>query len=297
MITLTEIEALYFDAKALREPLYKLKRVDGGNIRYYAETDPRTGRLAYYPSWTSVFDKVLPMEDGLLRWYCDLGYDKAVERRDKRADYGTTLHIHAANFLINQELDLDNIADDDIQKDLLAWAQFVNEHEVKPIAIEVTLLSRIFGVAGTIDLVCEMLWKGKKVFALVDLKSGRNGFHESHELQLHGYRLMWNENFPEHIIDRVFNWSPKAWEKAPTYTLKDQTESPAAGKIPHLVEIFKMSGFAAPRPSLVISGKIRAGINTEGYYKFISPDELLKSDNGGDFYEMPEEKLIDKFDF
>ena len=80
-----------------------------------------------------------------------------------------------------------------------------------------------------IDLVCTLQTKEGRKTAIVDFKSGRNGFSEEHELQLHLYRDMWHENFPEHQIDKVFNFSPKDWRKEkPTYNFKDQTESEMA---------------------------------------------------------------------
>jgi hypothetical protein len=168
---------------------------------------------------------------------------------------------------------------DELKKDVLAFAQFMIDCNVKPLAIEICLWHPKDGYAGAIDLVCEMdlVEKGffgevyasgtqkgqpkeskqmKRIRAIIDLKSGRKGFYESHEIQLHAYLDMWNIHFPDTKIDKVFNWSPKEWRTTPSYNLKDQTDSRNAKKLPYLVELARIEDEKRDNKVTVISGQI-----------------------------------------
>jgi hypothetical protein len=111
----------------------------------------------------------------------------------------------------------------------------MKEHEVRPIAIELVLTSKM-GFASAIDLVCEMTIgtsaNGKilkkdinngtcqRVTAIVDWKSG-NGFYESHAFQLEAYKKLVDEHFPDLNIEKLYNLSPKA--DSLKCEMKDQT--------------------------------------------------------------------------
>lgn len=134
---------------------------------------------------------------------------------------------------------------------LISFAKFCQDYEVRPIFIEKMLCSDKHGFASAIDIYCWMTievmgyfgevyktnsgenkagdpkkTKGKaRIKAIVDMKSSRSGsFYPEHKLQLGSYRVLMSENFPEEQVDRVYNWSPKAWSKTSQYHLKDQTD-------------------------------------------------------------------------
>jgi len=153
---------------------------------------------------------------------------------------------------------------DDLKKDILAFAQFMIDTDFVPLAIELVLTHPFNGYGGALDLAGEFNQEEKGFFgevyksginkgqpkeskkvnrirAIIDLKSGRKGFYEESEIQLHAYKEMWNLRFESTPIDRVFNWSPKDWTgKTPTYNFKDQSYSKSALKLPYLVELARI---------------------------------------------------------
>lgn len=152
---------------------------------------------------------------------------------------------------------------EDLKKDLLSFVKFAQDVNFEPIGIEITLADAELGIAGTIDLVgmMDVVEKGyygevyktgakkgqpketSKTFrkrCIGDIKSGRKGFYESHEIQLNAYKNLWETNFPEKPIDLVFNWSPKEWRTVPSYNFKDQTDSKQVDKLKHLIGIAKV---------------------------------------------------------
>lgn len=189
-----------------------------------------------------------------------------------------------------------------------AFMQFCNDYRVKPIAIELCLADENLMAAGAIDLVCTMEViekekyldssnpytrgprKGqpreatreilKKYNCIIDYKSGRKGFWDSHELQLHIYKWIFEANFPEFTIDKVYNFSPKDWRSKPTYNLKDQTDSKHGNTVKQVCDLFNARHTIQIKPSESLPDVITIGeeINME---VFDEKTALLES-LGGD---------------
>lgn len=256
-MTVEQMQALFFN-NALIEPPYKVWQLNSKGHRYYYRYN-EAGEPEFYPSVTTILSQTLPKSPFLVEWIASKGMEEAERYKAERAAYGTFMHSQFEELLINRAYNLDALKGklkdyidfnklpdnfiyyaDDLKKDVLAFAQFVIDYDVKPIAVEIALVHPLLGYAGMIDCPCTMLKKpggDERINAIVDFKSGRKGFYEDCELQLHLYRDMWNYNFEKFPIDRVFNFSPKDWRKKPTYNLKDQTDSPNAAKIPALLQI------------------------------------------------------------
>lgn len=257
-ITSEEMRAMFFDAESLVEPPYRVWQLNSKGHRYYYRFN-EAGEPEFYPSVTTILSQTLPMSPFLLKWITDKGLEEAERYKGERAAYGTYMHKAFEELIINRSYNLDNLKNDlcayieanrlpgdfiyyadDLKKDILAFAQFVKDYDVRPYAVEIALVHPRLGYAGLIDMPCTMLEKpgsDERINAIVDFKSGRKGFWEENEIQLHLYKDLWNANFENMRIERVFNFAPKDWRKKPTYTLKEQTDSPNARKIPSLLAL------------------------------------------------------------
>ena len=276
-MTVEEMQSMFFDATALLEPPYKVWQLNSKGHRYYYRYDDN-GNPQFFPSVTTILSQTLPKSPFLIEWIANKGMDEAERYKAERAAYGTFMHAQFEELLINRTYDLDtlklrlkNYIDnnrlpedfihyaDDLKKDILAFAQFVIDYDVRPLAVEIALVHPIHNYAGMIDCPCTMLAKpGSDLYinAIIDFKSGRKGFYEEAEIQLHLYKDMWNVNFPHCPIMRVFNFSPKDWRKKPTYNLKEQTDSPNAAKIPALLEIAAIENDKRENVFTAVSGAI-----------------------------------------
>lgn len=256
-MTVEEMTAMFFDEKTLIEPPYKVWQLNSKGHRYYYRYD--NGNPEFFPSVTTILSQTLPKAPHLIQWIANKGIEEAERYKGERAAYGTFMHAAFEELLINRAYDLDGLKGklkeyievyrlpddfiyyaDDLKKDVLAFAQFVLDYDVRPLAVEIALVHPYYKYAGMIDCPCTMLAKiggDERINAIVDFKSGRKGFYEESEIQLGMYRDMWNVNFEQFPVTRIFNFSPKDWRKRPSYNLKEQTDSPNIRKIPYLLEI------------------------------------------------------------
>ena len=281
-MTVEQIQAEFFNEDALQEQPEPVYRLDSSGHRYYYTFD-EDGEPRFYVSVTTLIKQTLPTAPSLVKWIADMGYEESQRFAQERAHYGTFMHAQLAELLITRSYNLNFIRErlrmfieseqlpgdfmgyaDDFKKDILAFAQFMKDTDLKPLAIEIVLTNPEDGYAGAIDLVAELTIEEKGFFgefyktganagkpketkqqrrirAIIDFKSGRKGFFPEYEIQLHAYKKMWNMNFEAHPVEKVFNWSPKDWRgKTPTYNFKDQTDSKNAKKLPYLVELARI---------------------------------------------------------
>lgn len=281
-MTSEQISAEFFNEDALQEQPETVFRLDSSGHRYYYTFD-ENGEPRFYVSVTTLIKQTLPTSPSLIKWIADMGYDESQRYAAERASYGTFMHAQIAELIINRSYDLNKLKErlklyieseklpsdfinyaDDFKKDILAFAQFMKDTDLKPLAIELVLTNPEDGYAGAIDLAAEITIEEKGFFgevyktganagkpketkrqrrirAIIDFKSGRKGFFPEYEVQLHAYMKMWNIHFPNLQVEKVYNWSPKDFTgEIPTYNFKDQTESKNAKKLPYLVELARI---------------------------------------------------------
>lgn len=299
-MTVEEMTAMFFDEKTLIEPPYKVWQLNSKGHRYYYRYDD-AGNPELFPSVTTILSQTLPKAPHLIQWIANKGIEEAERYKGERAAYGTFMHAAFEELLINRAYDLDGLKGklkeyievyrlpddfiyyaDDLKKDVLAFAQFVLDYDVRPLAVEIALVHPYYKYAGMIDCPCTMLAKiggDERINAIVDFKSGRKGFYEESEIQLGMYRDMWNVNFEKFPVTRIFNFSPKDWRKKPSYNLKEQTESPNIRKIPYLLEIAAIEDEKRDNTFTAVNGMVVLDDNPDLSQNVISLSlaELIKT--------------------
>ena len=325
--TTEQMQALYFASTLLHEPNYRLWQLNSKGERFYYTYDSE-GNPVFFPSVTTILHAVMPENKFLTEWKLSMGKEESLAYTMERANYGTFVHGQLASLMISRKYNLDSIRDemwkfvereklpegfidaheDEARADIIAFAKWMKDYDVRPYAVEVSLFSEAYGYAGMIDLVCNMrefsledelkakekadgdekkLAKVKEKFssridAIVDFKSGKKGFYDEYILQLSMYKDMWNENFPDHQIGRIFNIAPKDWRgtanKRPSYTFEEQTDKSIVSQIPVLLELFKLRQ-KDEKKVVVMKGVIDLDKNPTENVAVYSLSELVKEHN------------------
>lgn len=264
----------------------RIFRYDSNGERYYAtvERAADTYDVQWYPSVTAVLRGTSPMPYGLLAWYKKHG-DEADIMRDEAAERGTAIHALMADYLMGAAVDLSAIPADYV-KPLLSFAQFVHDYGVTPLAVEVPVVSTMYGIAGTIDLVCSMTTNRGREVCIVDFKTG-SSFYRDHAVQLAYYREAWNayvigayqrdalmtDGAP--IVTNVFNVAPKDFRKEPTYAIKSQKDIVTLDELMQRASLFALTAPTKPRPRTSYTGSITRQGYTTPQPKTVTPEQLV----------------------
>lgn len=246
-----------------------LYRYDDRGERFYARV--RNESVLWYPSVTRIIKATSPTPQGLMAWYAKHGVQEASKLRDEAAERGTQMHVLIEEYLTTGTLELDGLPEFH-QKALASFAQFCRDHDVQPVHTEKVLYSDEYQYAGACDLICTMMWKKIRIRAMIDFKSGTN-LYDDYAVQLGMYWHAAEEH--GHIIDRVFNWSPKDFRtEVPTYTLTDQSEDAASARTEQIdprCQLFRAQNDYKPKPRMVITGMLPGEVKI----KTIDPDEVI----------------------
>lgn len=321
-LSIAEMRALYFDRNALQEPGYKLLQLNSRGGRYYYTFAP-SGEPIFFPSVTTIIRAVAPENRFLTEWKLAKGKEAAEEYTMERANYGTFIHGQLAQLASMRKYNLDEVRErlteyvtreklpygfidaheDEAKADIKAFARWMWEYDVRPYAIEVSLLSGR-GYAGMIDLACNLrivcksdeasaIAKAKTAEraeeirrdcasrhdAIVDFKTGKKGFYDEHAIQLELYRRMWNENFPDMQIEKIYNVAPKDWtktvKKVPSFSFEEQTYNPVLNRVDLLLQLYATIQ-ESERKVVIIEGTIDLDADPDGNVKIYEMSDLVK---------------------
>ena len=115
----------------------------------------------------------------------------------------------------------------------------------------------------------------KQLGGACDLEFQANTFDEIAELSKKHGKEMFEENYPQHKIEGVYNWSGKDWRARPDYNFKDQTGSLTKDKIPHFIQIAEIDARKDERDLLIVEGNIDINLGLDRNYRTITKDELV----------------------
>jgi hypothetical protein len=187
-----------------------------------------------------------------------------------------------------------------LKEDMLAFVQFYSDYEVIPLGLEYVLLSDQRGFGTPIDLVClltvtedgldydnpyksgdrkgqprEVKIKVQKR-AIINFKSGRKGFYETHGIQMECERLLWDENFPASPIDIAMNWAPADWKTAPKYKIKEWQGTTSNEEIEAILKLAQIRYQAKAEKSkyMSMSGCISTAESVTGAVQFENVEDF-----------------------
>ena len=279
-------------------PLRRLT-VAGAPRLYFKMMKPKP---IVFPSITSVIHATTPTPDFLQRWISEHGERRAMYLRDERGAYGTLMHAMFAELLIKREFDLgtvgqrvkDYIAKDslpypadywehDLKMDLIGWADFVHDWNVRPTGIEVPMCSETRGSAGTGDLFAIIDPPEKKrgqkahdVFAYIDWKGGRKYFADTYPIQCGEYVELHGENFGVKP-DMIMLYGPKDWNAKTRirYRYENITDHEYRHMFPTLLEQYRMRNQHQSPIVRLAGGLLELGKNNDHLVSVQYVDEII----------------------
>ena len=148
-----------------------------------------------YKGVTSIIHNALPSPEGLQRWQCYKGFDKAKQYMHQRAAIGTDVHDKIEQFILGNVDAGVAIEELDSQEKKFMFSNFLKwVKDYNPIfkSAEFKVKSDEYGYAGTVDCTCEI--KGKKW--IIDWKTS-SAIRPEYGLQISAYKNGILEMYPE----------------------------------------------------------------------------------------------------
>lgn len=255
-ISIEKIINEIFEDSDIIIPSEGMHRLNIAGKRYYYNAD--LDKL--YPSVTTIISKYHPMNRWLLEWWCKLGYEEALKFMQEKALYGTFMHCIFKYILLGNIIKLTveyiesmaiyfltkgnySIKDINIEnwiypakQDIIGFITWIQEYKIKPIAIEIILCDNNY--AGAIDFVGKGIFNDQEIYFICDFKTGRKIFYDDNPIQLEAYKKLWNYNYPQFKIDRIYNYGCNDYVIPPhansnLYRFAEQTDNPVRKRWNH----------------------------------------------------------------
>jgi len=154
-----------------------MEKVDAPNGRFYTDGDN------YYPSVTSVIDKVLAKGYYFKKWLGDANsFQEAEEYKNEKAEKGTKVHGYCERLTEGEEIDVSEDSKEVVKK-TQGFIKFYDAKDPTVLDTEFQVAHKNLRYAGTADLMASIddeLW-------LIDIKTSSN-IYNSHKLQLSFYQ-------------------------------------------------------------------------------------------------------------
>ena len=90
-------------------------------------------------------------------------------------------------------------SENEIKKRILGYIEWYKGHNPICYASELSLYSEDLPFSGTADFIGYI--RKTEELVIIDYKTGNE--YKSHQIQLNGYRMLWNALFPSHPIDAM----------------------------------------------------------------------------------------------
>ncbi len=203
-------------------------KFDAEQHRYMVHDDAVGPDWFRAPSVTTILGRMLDKSKMLVPWSCNVAMqaflerveaDRAYSRKeldaigyqikgahkvvlDAAGKIGTAVHHWMESYLAARAAGKGFPApptDPKVRSCCSAARKWIKEVDLRPMAIEKILYSRMYGFIGTTDLTAAAVINGRS--ACCDWKSSGR-LHTSYRLQLAAYALMWEEMTGERLEDR-----------------------------------------------------------------------------------------------
>jgi len=179
-----------------------IRRKDTAKGHYYVDADGRR-----VPGVTTIIGAGVP-KPALINWAANATADYAVNRwdelsdlppaarldrlrkaryeeKDAAANRGIGVHGYAEHLIRGRSVEVP----EELAGHVESYARFLDEFDVKPVAVEFSVVSYKYGYAGTGDLIADLTIPGLgRRRRLLDLKTNRSGIFSETGLQLAAYR-------------------------------------------------------------------------------------------------------------